>query len=191
MHIISIIGEAADSLASNVRKALLAALGLTVGVAAVVCVLAAGQGLKSVIVKEMGSFGRPTHLQIYPNWRYLSATGWKTRAELVTPEDREAIASMTDLVAGVSPFTEFRFTARSRGAKSLARIVCVSAEYFPMERLVLERGRMFNAEDDRTKRRAAILGANIATKFFGSPASASYQDPSGRKSLSAISGKSK
>ncbi|HOC29645.1 MAG TPA: ABC transporter permease [Treponemataceae bacterium] len=181
MHIISIIGEAADSLASNVRKALLAALGLTVGVAAVVCVLAAGQGLKSVIVKEMGSFGRPTHLQIYPNWRYLSATGWKTRAELVTPEDREAIASMTDLVAGVSPFTEFRFTARSRGAKSLARIVCVSAEYFPMERLVLERGRMFNAEDDRTKRRAAILGANIATKFFGSPASASYQDPVGQK----------
>ena len=181
MCITSMIGEAADSLASNMRKALLAALGLTVGVAAVVCVLAAGQGLKSIIVKEMGSFGRPTHLQIYANWRYLSSTGWKTRPELVTPEDREQIAAMTTIVAGVSPFSEFRFTARARGSKSLARIVCVSADYFPMEKLSLARGRMFNAEDDRTLRRAAILGANIAFKFFGSPDSASYIDPVGQK----------
>lgn len=64
MNIKYIASEALDSLASNMRKALLAALGLLVGVTAVVCVIAAGQGLKTIIMKEMGSYGRPTSLSI-------------------------------------------------------------------------------------------------------------------------------
>ena len=80
MRISWIAAEAADSLASNMRRGLLAALGLMVGVASVVCVISAGKGLESLIVKEMGSFGRPTHLEVMANWRYLASTGWTKKA---------------------------------------------------------------------------------------------------------------
>lgn len=181
MRITFIAAEAVDSLASNTRRAFLAALGLMVGVAAVVCVLAAGQGLKGLIVKEMGSFGRPTHVMIMTNWRYLSSIGWTKREEPITQEDQEDIAAMTDLVTGISPTAEFQFTSRFGSASSVTRIMSVSADYFPMERLTLERGRTFNVEDDRTLRRAAIIGAAIAEKLFGKPGSHSYVDPIGKR----------
>ena len=173
--------EAIDSIASNLRRAFLAALGLMVGVASVVCVLAAGQGLKSLIVREMGSFGRPTHMIIMPNYRYLSSIGWTKRQELITEEDREQIAAMTNLVTGTSPMMDFQFTSRYGSASSITQILSVSADYFPMERLKIARGRTFNTEDDRTLRRAAILGAGIAEKLFGKPNSYAYVDPIGKR----------
>jgi putative ABC transport system permease protein len=63
----------------------------------------------------------------------------------------------------------------------MTRIVCVSADFFPMEKLYLDRGRMFNSEDDRTMRLAAIIGVNIADKLFGTPGSANYVDPIGKR----------
>ena len=181
MRLSYIAAEAADSLASNMRRAFLAALGLMVGVASVVCVLAAGNGLESLITKEMGSFGRPTYLQVGPNYRYLSSIGWTTRPEAFSAEDREKIAGMTDLVSGVSPYANFNFTTSFGRTSSMTKIVCVSADFFPMEKLSLERGRMFNSEDDRTMRLAAILGVNIAEKLFGTPGSVNYVDPIGQR----------
>jgi ABC-type antimicrobial peptide transport system permease subunit len=176
-----ITAEAVDSLASNIRRATLAALGLMVGVASVVCVLTAGQVLENVIVKEMGSFGRPTHLAIEVNYRYLASTGWVKRPEPFTDADFEAIASMPDLVSGVSPLRQLKLTSRYGRLSSVTRILCVSSDYFAMERLSLDRGRSFNAEDDRTLRRAVILGAGIAEKFFGVSGAAGSEDPIGKR----------
>ena len=43
------------------------------------------------------------------------------------------------------------------------------------------RGRSFNVTDDRNLRRAAILGAGIAEKFFGKPGSYGAEDPLGKR----------
>ncbi len=181
MNIKYIAAEALDSLASNMRKALLAALGLLVGVTAVVCVIAAGQGLKTIIMKEMGSYGRPTSLSISTNWRYLWETNYVDTPETITDEDIEDIKALKELVRGASPLTEFQFQASYGEVSNVTRLICVSADYFPMEKLQLERGRMFNTEDDAQKRRAAILGANLADKFFGKPGSHNYEDPIGKR----------
>ncbi len=181
MNIKYIAAEAVDSLASNTRKALLAALGLLVGVASVVCVIAAGQGLKTLIVKEMGSFGRPTSLNVSVNWRYLWETNYEDMPEVITDEDIEGMKSLAGLVRGVSPLSEFQFNARYGSVSNVTRLICVSADYFPMQKLHLAKGRMFNFEDDTQKRRTAILGANLAEKFFGKPSSFDYEDPIGKR----------
>lgn len=181
MNIKYITAEAVDSIASNMRKSLLAALGLLVGVTAVVCVIAAGQGLKTLIMKEMGSYGRPTSLNINTNWRYLWETNYVDTPENITDEDIEDIKGFTTLIKGVSPLAEFQFQANYGSISNVTRLVCVSADYFPMQKLQLERGRMFNSEDDAQKRRAAILGANLADKLFGKPGSLHYEDPIGKR----------
>ncbi len=181
MKITWIAAEAADSLASNMRRGLLAALGLMVGVAAVVCVISAGKGLESLIVKEMGSFGRPTHLEVQANWRYLASIGWAKRPEPITEEDREAIMGLSGLVARSTPMQDFQFRVRNGARGGVTRILAVSSDYFPMEKLSLARGRPFNAEDDRTQRQAAIVGAGLAEKLFGAPGSAGYEDPLGKR----------
>jgi len=175
-----IAAEAVDSLTANFRRAALAALGLMVGVASVVCVLSAGQALEGVIVKEMGSFGRPTHLSLQANFRYLASTGWTKRPEPFTDADREAIAGMTDLVSGVSPVRNLKLTTRFARRSAVTRILCVSSDYFAMERLDLALGRRFNAEDDRALRRAAILGASLAEKYFGPLGGAGSLNPIGQ-----------
>jgi putative ABC transport system permease protein len=181
MKIAWIAAEAADSLASNMRRGLLAALGLMVGVASVVCVISAGKGLESLIVKEMGSFGRPTHLEVQTNWRYLSSIGWTKRSEPITDEDREAIMALSSLVARSTPVRDFQFKTRYGSRGGVTRILAVSSDYFPMEKLSLARGRTFNVEDDRTQRQAAIIGAALAEKLFGAPGSAGYEDPIGKR----------
>ncbi len=181
MKLTWIVAEAADSLSSNLRRGLLAALGLMVGIASVVCVISAGRGLESLIVKEMGAFGRPTHLEVMTNYRYLASIGWTKSPEPITEEDRDAIMGLKDLVARSSPSADFQFTARYGARSSVTRILAVSSDYFPMERLSLNRGRPFNQEDDRSKRRAAILGASIAEKFFSPPRNANHEDPIGKR----------
>ena len=181
MKIAWIAAEAADSLASNMRRGLLAALGLMVGVASVVCVISAGKGLESLIVKEMGSFGRPTHLEVMTNWRYLASTGWTKRPEPITEDDIDSIMALDGLIARSSPSSDFQFKARYGSRGSITRILAVSSDFFPMEKLSLAEGRPFNREDDRTERRAAIIGASVAEKFFGSAGSANGEDPLGKR----------
>jgi putative ABC transport system permease protein len=162
-----ILGEAADSLASNIRRASLAALGFIVGIAAVVSVIAAGQGLRGLIVNEMGSFGRPTALVANPNWEYLAKIGWKKRAETFDADDVAAIRASSGYISGVSPVADFRFTVKSGQRDKVSQILAVSSDYFPMERLGLSRGRPFNPSDDSSLRRVAILGADLADILFG------------------------
>ena len=181
MRLFNIIFEAADSLASNARRALLAALGLFVGVASVICVIAAGKGLEGIIKKEMGAFGRPTSMQIRPNFGSLYAYGQTMRPETITMEDMEEFRSLTDLISGVSPIEEFQFTIRNGGRSRVARLMCVSSDYFAMEKMNIDRGRVFNPEDDKTLRRAAILGADIAEKLFGLPGELDYRGPLGER----------
>lgn len=181
MNIKYIASEALDSLASNMRKALLAALGLLVGVTAVVCVIAAGQGLKTLIMKEMGSYGRPTSLNVSVNWRYLWETNYVDMPESITDKDIEDIKKLGGLIKGASPLSEFQFQAKYGKVSNVTRLVCVSSDYFPMQKLELDRGRMFNPEDDRLKRRAAIIGANLAEKLFGKPGSHNYEEPLGKR----------
>jgi putative ABC transport system permease protein len=173
--------EAADSLGSSLRRASLAALGLLVGVAAVISVIAAGQGLRTLIVKEMGSFGRPTALMAYPNWEYLSSQGWRVPPEPFEAEDLEALRGLKSLVAGVSPVSEFRFTVKNGRRSRVARIVAVSSDYFSMERLGIASGRIFNAQDDGSMRRVVILGANLSERLFGGPGDGERVDPIGKR----------
>jgi putative ABC transport system permease protein len=180
MRIAMITAEAVDSLSSNMRRALLAAVGLLVGVASVACVISAGQVLQNLIVREMGSFGRPTHMSINTNWRYLSSIGWTKNPESMTEADIESIAAMTDLVSGISPVSQLKLTTSYSGKSSVTNVMCVSSDYLRMERLVLTRGRLFNPEDDRTLRRAGIIGANLAEKYFGKEGAAGSVDPIGQ-----------
>lgn len=170
-----VMGEAADSIAGNARRASLAALGFIVGVAAVVSVVAAGQGLRALIVKEMGSFGRPTSLVAGADWQYLSRTGWKQRPEPFDAQDIEAIRASSKGVTGVSPVAEFRFTAANGRRTRVARIMAVSSDYFAMEGLRLARGRVFNPQDDAGLRRAVVLGSDLSEILFGA------EDPVGRR----------
>lgn len=173
--------EAVASLSSNLRRALLAAVGLLVGVASVACVLSAGQVLQNLVIKEMGAFGRPTHMSINPNYRYLGSIGWTKNPEPLTDEDIDTISSMTDLVSGISPVNQLKLTTRYGGKSNVTNIMCVSSDYFGMEKLSLERGRLFNREDDETLRRAGIIGAALAEKYFGKPGSQQYVDPIGKR----------
>jgi putative ABC transport system permease protein len=176
-----ILGEAVDSLASNLRRASLAALGFVVGIAAVVSVIAAGQGLRVLIVKEMGSFGRPTSLVAQPDWEYLARTGWKTRPESFDAQDIEAVRECAAGVSGVSPVADFRFTVKNAQRHHVAQILAVSSDYFPMERLELSSGRPFNRSDDSSLRRAAILGAGLAELLFGADGTKPASDPLGSR----------
>jgi len=176
-----ILGEAVDSLASNLRRASLAALGFIVGIAAVVSVIAAGQGLRALIVKEMGSFGRPTSLVAQPDWEYLARTGWKTRAEAFDSDDIRAVREGIPGVSGVSPVADFRFTVKSGQRSRVSQILAVASDYFPMERLELSRGRPFNRSDDESLRRVAILGSGLADLLFGPDGARPAADPVGER----------
>lgn len=176
-----IVGEAVDSLASNLRRASLAALGFIVGIAAVVSVIAAGQGLRGLIVKEMGSFGRPTSLVAQPDWEYLARTGWKTRPESFDAQDIEAVRACAAGISGVSPVADFRFTVKNGRRSRVSQILAVSSDYFPMERLELSSGRPFNRSDDSSLRRVVILGAGLAEILFGPVGAEPAVDPIGAR----------
>ncbi len=134
-----------------------------------------------MIVKEMGAFGRPTHLEVMTNYRYLASIGWTKSPEPITEEDREAIMGLKDLVARSSPSADFQFTTRYGAHSSVTRVLAVSSDYFPMEKLPLNRGRPFTRRTTEPSVGPPSLGSAVSEKIFGLPGREDSEDPIGKR----------
>ncbi len=168
---------ALEAVIDNRFRSMLTALGIIFGVAAVIAMLAIGNGARQEILDQMKMVGvnniiiRPIYAE---DDRRDEASAGRFSPGL-TLQDVESISRIVPTVRRASPETEISAYAMKGSIRRPVRVAGVTPDYFEVFSLGLARGTMFTADHLRDGAPVAIIGNNIRAIFFGNT------DPIGRQ----------
>ena len=158
---------ALGSLRANKMRSALTMLGVIIGVASVVALLAIGNGASNQITSNIASIGTNL-LTIQPGSPNNRGPGGGGAAQTLTLADAEALAALNLPVAGIAPTFNANAQIAAPAADKEAQIVGTTADYLPVNNLQLASGSFFDASQARSGAAVVVLGATLKQDLFGS-----------------------
>lgn len=162
MNLLESIRVALEGIMVSKLRSFLTTLGIVIGIAAVIAVVAIGQGGRAVLMSEMEKIGTNI-FAIYVDWR--------SNKQITGREfDLSDVAMIKDKVPGVtrlSPHSQIMGDIRGPKDKKYARITGVTSDYPYIRNFNMKQGRFFTEEDDSGKRRVAVIDEDLAGQVFG------------------------
>ncbi|MCA9574180.1 MAG: ABC transporter permease [Polyangiales bacterium] len=157
------VRTALRSLLSNRMRTALTGLGMVIGVAAVVAVLAIGEGAQANVANQIRALGANL-LYLRPSYRTNGPVRSGT-VDTLTLRDAEALARLPG-VTGVSPEAAGSAQVKYLSENMSATIYGVTPAYFRVRGLAVDSGLSLSADDVDLRRRVVVLGANVADALF-------------------------
>jgi len=159
--------QALSAMFSHKARSFLSILGILIGVAAVIAMLAVGQGAKESIEAQLTSLGSNL-LVIRPGSARLHGVTLEAGAVTrFTFEDVSAIAKLTDYVDKVSPSVTGRAQLVYASNNWNTQVEGVGVDYATIRNSPAAAGRFFSEEELRTRDKVALLGPTVARELFG------------------------
>jgi putative ABC transport system permease protein len=162
---------ALEAIMSNKMKSMLTALGIIFGVAAVISMLAIGNGAQQEILEQIKLVG-VNNIVIVPVINEKTEEGEEGESQSkkfspgLTLADAKAIRMVIPGVENISPEVSYNSTLQYGGVRYPAKVQGVSIDYFKLYNLPLESGVYFNEEQDKYGIPVCVIGSNVRTKFF-------------------------
>ncbi len=161
---------AVKTLGANKLRSGLTMLGIIIGNASVIAMVAAGQAAQNYVTRQFESLGTNV-LFVTPGDAQRGPTAGVSRADTLTLADAEAIAAEVLAVGDVSPEKNQRLRVTRGAAETQANVIGTTPEYVPVRQIDLAQGRFLNPVDTQSDLRVAVLGSEVAQTLFGT------QDP--------------
>ncbi len=160
-----IVMVALGAIRANKLRSVLTALGIVIGVAAVITMVALGSGAQKAVQDRIQALGTNL-LSIYPGQSFMRgvAVSFDTRASL-TMDDALALSQGASTLTAVVPEMSRNLQVKYGNQNSNVSIVGTTPNYAQVNNFKIEAGRMFTAGDDEGRRRVAVIGASIPTMF--------------------------
>jgi putative ABC transport system permease protein len=155
------------ALAANTLRSILTMLGIIIGVAAVITMIAVGSGATERVQEQMKGLGSNVMLVLPGS---LSAAGVRQAAQTrsrFTEEDAEAIAIEIPEVQAVAPSSRTTAQAVAQNANWNTNIFGTTNDYLEVRDWSLESGRLFEAAEQAGSAKVAWLGQTVARELFG------------------------
>jgi putative ABC transport system permease protein len=158
------------ALLRNRMRTFLSVLGIVIGVAAVITMVAIGEGSKQSIKEQIGSLGANV-VMIFPN-NNRTSSGVRTdgaSVQLLTVSDAHALRKKSKYLVAISPVVSARGQVVAAGGNWPGTITGVWYEYLKIRGYELEDGVMFEGEENMSK--VCVIGKTVADNLFpgGSP----------------------
>jgi len=172
--IASLASESIRALGSNKLRSALAALGITIGIAAVVCVVAIGRASSVRLEEQLQNLG-DNLIWVEAGSRNVSGVRTGTHGmNNLTLEDAAAILSEVRLIKSVSPHVDSRVSVVHENRTWTTTYRGVGPDYIDIKRWQIARGNWFTqAEVDRVAN-VCVIGQTVREQLFGAA------DPVGR-----------
>ena len=154
------------SLASNKVRTALSMLGILIGVAAVVAVLALGQGAQKAIEQQLSSLG--SNLLVLRTGA-IRVGGVAQEAGATTRLTLEDVTAIQDRVIGVraaAPTVSGRARASFANKNWNTQVMGVDTAYARMRASEPTFGRFFTQEENRLRARVALVGLTVVRELF-------------------------
>ena len=166
--------QAGTAMVSHKMRSFLSILGILIGVAAVIAMLAVGEGAKASIEKQLASLGSNL-LLVRPGSPKVQGvalgTGAATRFTLL---DVAAIAKDKTEIKRVSPSVQGRAQVVYENKNWNTQVEGVDVDYAEMRASVPPIGRFFTEDEVRIRDKVAVLGMTVVKQLFGD------EDPMGQ-----------
>jgi ABC-type antimicrobial peptide transport system permease subunit len=159
-----VLKSAMKALMANKLRSILAMLGIIIGVAAVIAMLAMGAGAQEQVTSRFQAMGSNL-LFIRPGIRGSGGVFTGTQQNLKV-EDGIAIAQLPGVV-GVSPVVDNRVQAKYMSRNNTTSVRGVATPYFKMRNLEIGTGRSFTEAEAEGLSRVVVLGPNVVQTLFG------------------------
>ena len=159
--------QAAGTIISHKMRSFLSILGILIGVAAVIAMLAIGQGAKEAIEKQLSSLGSNL-LMVRPGSPKVQGIAMETGAVTrFTFQDVAAIQKLTAEVNRASPSVTGRGQIVYANKNWNTQVEGVDVDYAAIRSLYPEAGRFFNPDEVKSRDKVALLGPTVARELFG------------------------
>jgi macrolide transport system ATP-binding/permease protein len=159
--------QAFQAILSNKVRTLLSVLGILVGVASVIAMMALGEGAKASMEEELKSMGSNLLSIRGGSAKFRGASQGSGTFTRFTFKDAEAIAALEPLVRSVSGVAGGSGQLVYRNENWNSSIEGVDYKYGAMRSVVPKIGRWFSGNEIRGREKVAIIGTTVAEKLFG------------------------
>ncbi len=166
MKIINILVSAFRALQRNKMRSFLTMLGIIIGVAAVIAMLAIGQGAEYSVKEQIASLGTNV-LMVFPGAQQQA--GVRTAAGsavTLTDDDAQAIAHECPAVQYISPGSFAGGQVIAGNLNWSTRIQGVGADYLAIRDWPVQYGEFFTDQDVKSATKVCILGKTVADALF-------------------------
>ena len=166
MNVSNLFKIALRALANNKLRAFLTMLGIIIGVASVITMIAIGQGSKKSIqaqISEMGS----NMIMIHPGGEMRGGVR-RDASEMQTLklENYETLRSECTYLSAISPNVSASGQLIHGSENYPSSVNGASIDYLKIRQLTVEQGEMFTENDIRTSAKVCIIGKTIVDNLF-------------------------
>jgi len=152
-----------QAIMAHKMRSLLTMLGIIIGIASVVSVVALGNGSEKKILSDISAMGTNT-ISIFPGRGFGDRRSG--RIKTLTIDDAKVIAKQS-YVASATPQTTSGGTLTYRNTDLTASLYGVGEQYFDVRGLKLESGRLFDEGDVKEDAQVVVIDQNTKEKLFG------------------------
>ncbi len=177
MLFVDLLEEIYTSLTSNKSRTGLTILGIVIGIASVITMMAIGQGSTASIQSSIESLGSNL-LVVSPGAQksFGSTVRSSSSTTTLTMDDAKAITSSIEHINHVAPMISSRKQVVYKGNNTNTSIYGINSEYQAVKSLIVSAGSFFSDAQVENSIKVAVLGPTVSETLFGTDV-----DPTGMK----------
>lgn len=154
------------ALANNKLRAFLTMLGIIIGVASVIAMLAIGQGSKRSIQQQISEMGS-NMIMIHPGAEMRGGIRQDPSAmQTLKLENYEKLRDECNFLSAISPNVSSSGQLIAGANNYPSSVTGVSIDYLTIRQLTVEQGEMFSENDIRTAAKVCVIGKTIVDNLF-------------------------
>jgi putative ABC transport system permease protein len=157
MSVFEALGSAFRSLASSKLRTFLTTLGIVIGVASVMAMVAVGEGARLSVTEQVQSLGANL-IMVNVNSR--------NSPHFVRPEDADLLLQMSPAVNALSPSASQAALVQVGSSQETYQVEGVGADYFAIRGIGIGKGRAISSVDVTNRSAVAVIGPDVASKLF-------------------------
>ncbi|MFO0974013.1 MAG: ABC transporter permease [Phycisphaerae bacterium] len=162
------LAEATASLGKNRVRTSLATLGIVIGIASVITMVAVGEGSRLSVEREIAAMG--------DDWMFIGSWGIQRQgvqagagvSATMTTDDAVMIMQQCSYVRAATPSNRITMQVASSYANYQTSVIGVFPTFFDIRRWQCDLGRPFNEDDNATLAKVCCIGQTAARELFGS-----------------------
>lgn len=165
MSIIENVKMALSSLRAHKMRSFLTMLGIIIGVASVIAIVAIGQGGEAMLKSTLVGEGNTIELYYMPSEEELQSNPSAWMMSPFTPQDIQALENIPEVSQVVTISSEYA-NARYREERAESSVTGINQAYLDVLKLDIEQGRNFLSSDFIAGQRVAIISHSLEEELF-------------------------
>ncbi len=167
MNPLTVVGESLNSLGKNKVRTALSMLGIVIGVASVIAMVAVGTGAQRKVEREIAAIGDDWLMIMYWGMQRSGVRKQGATPPNMTLDDAEAIERECSTVRAVTPTNRISAQVVSSYGNYQTSAQGAYPSFFDIRRWQVTQGRQFNTDDQRQVGKVAVIGTTAARELFG------------------------